>query len=49
MMSAKKVSSGSAIISAMTRGSTSTSIGSRPSVRMRVDLLVDLHGADLRR
>ena len=34
MISAKKVSSGKAISSAMTRGSTSTSIGSRPRVRM---------------
>ena len=34
MMSAKKVSSGSVITSAMTRGSTSTSIGSRPMVRI---------------
>ena len=46
--SAKMQSSGIIRISASMRGSTRNSIGEMPKVWKRVDLLVHLHGAELR-
>ena len=47
MQSAITVSSGSAITSPMTRGTTSTSYGSTPVAFERIHFLVELHRADL--
>ena len=41
------VSSGRAMIRPSTRGTTSTSNGSTPMAMQRIDLLVELHRADL--